>query len=386
MSDLLLLTPGPVSSPHEVLAAGAKPMLHHRSPQFSSILEEVIEQSKLIFDTACDVLLVHATGRGAMEGALRNLLSPGERVISVCNGKFGGMFADIASIAGLEVMRVFEDWETSIDPDAIDSLLGADPSIRAVTLVHSDTSNGLENPIETMGRVVRRHGRLLFVDCISSLGAMPFAFDDWGVDVAITASQKGLMAPAGVSFVALSPRAWKAAERAQKRSYYIDFSEIKKVYTNKRQTPGSTPVSVVASVAASMRRIFSEGLANVYLRHRRVAESVRAGLGAAGLSLFPLRADARSASVSAFTLPKGLEPSSLRTLLEERYQIMIAGGLGRYSDHVIRIGHIGAVNDREAVLVISAVELALSELGTATMLNPGLNAYYETVRESRDSK
>lgn len=384
MDDFVLFTPGPVTVPHEVSVAGSKPMYHHRTPEFSAILESTIEKSKHLFSTENDVLLVHSTGRGAMEGALRNLLSPGERILCICNGKFGEMFGHIGKIAGLDVVKIFEDWENLIDTNEIDQILKDDSSIRAVTMVHSDTSNAIENPVGLVGKIVREHNRLFVVDCISSLGAMPFFFNKWFVDVAITSSQKGLMAPAGISLVALSERAWKAIEKAQKRSYYIDFNQIKKFYDNKRETPGSTPVSLVEAVEASLNLILDEGISNVYKRHRFVADAIRAGAENIGLELFPKGLHTRSSSVSAFSLPDGIYSTNIRKVLRGRYGILIAAGLGEYVDSVVRIGHIGKVNERDVILMISALELILYDLGVSSSVGEGLmasNRIFSKMRE-----
>ena len=262
--DPILFTPGPVSVSPRVLAAGGRPMIHHRTPEFHAILENVIEKMKKLFGTSDDVLLVHATGRGAMEGAIRNLFSPGEKILSICNGKFGHLFADIAEVCDLTVQRIFENWLDPVVPDRIEAVISNDPSIKGVTVVHSDTSTAVENPVREIGEIVRRNDRLLIADCVSSLGAMRFNLDDWNVDVAVTASQKGLMAPTGISFVAINQRGWAAVEKAQKPGYYVDFKNIRKFFSEKKETPGSTPVSLVASVNESLNIIFEEGLENVY--------------------------------------------------------------------------------------------------------------------------
>jgi aspartate aminotransferase-like enzyme len=226
----MLFTPGPVSISPRVLAAGSLPMIHHRTPEFHVILENVIEKMKQLFGTMDDVLLVHATGRGAMGGALSNMFSPGEKVLCICNGKFGHMFADIADACDLEVQRIFPEWLSPVITEQVDLALRQDPAIKGVTVIHNDTSTAVINPIAQIGEIVRRHDRLLLVDCISSLGAMEFKLDDWQVDAAVTASQKGLMAPTGISFVAVNQRGWAAVVKATKPGYFVNFKKIKKFY------------------------------------------------------------------------------------------------------------------------------------------------------------
>lgn len=215
-NEFTLFTPGPVSVAPRVLSAASRPMIHHRTPEFHDILDDAIHKMKRLFGTAEDVLLVHTSGRGAMEGTLRNLFPPGDKILCICNGKFGQMFAEIAKVCDLKCRRLFEDWFQPVALSQLDAVLEIDPEIKGVTVVHSDTSTAGINPIGEIGDIVRRHGRMLVVDCISSLGVMEFKLDEWKVDAAITASQKGLMAPAGISFVAMNHRAWRQAATATK--------------------------------------------------------------------------------------------------------------------------------------------------------------------------
>lgn len=377
--DLTLFTPGPVNVPHSVLIAGARAMLHHRTPEFSAVLESVIERLKVIFGTQEDVLIVHTSGRGAMEGVLRNLFSKGDGILCICNGYFGEMFANIAESTLLDVTRVSESWLKSLELDEIEHLLVNNDSIKALTVVHSDTSTALLNPIRELGKIVRRNNRLLIVDCVSSIGAIPFEFDDWNVDVAITASQKGLMAPAGVSFVALNDRAWKAVKAAQRSSYYIDFNQIKAFYSEKRQTPGSTPVSLVASVSESLNLIFQEGLDARYQRHKFISAAIKDSLISLGLDLFPKGDFIRSDSLSAFYVPNGILPKQVVNIAREKYRIVISSGLGKYKDMTFRVGHLGMVTIQQALTLVSAFEFIMKELGISQSIGRGLTSLYDLI-------
>ena len=215
---------------------------------------------------------------------------------------------------------------------------------------------------------------------------MPFSFDDLKVDVAVTASQKGLMSPAGISFAAVNQRAWAAVERTANPSFTVDLKRMKKFYDEKRETPGSTPVSLVASVNASLEMIFEEGLQNVYERHRVVSRAIRRGVQGMGLTLLPEGKVDRSHAVTLIKSPEGIKPTTVKTLAREKYGIMIASGLGELQDTSFRIGHIGMIGVREALLVVSALELILRELGVAEKPGSGLDAFYESLnRESDDS-
>jgi len=378
--NLLLFTPGPVSVSPRVLAAGSRPMIHHRTPEFHVILKNVVDKMKQLFGTSDDVLVVHSSGRGSMEGALRNLFSPGEKILCICNGKFGHMFAEIAEACDLEVQRIFTEWLSPVITDQIDLALGQDPTIKGVTVIHNDTSTAVINPVAEIGNIVRRHDRLLVVDCISSLGAMEFKLDDWQVDAAITASQKGLMAPTGLSFVAVNQRGWAAVEKATKPGYYVDFKNIKKFYDEKHETPGSTPVSLVAAVCESLEMLNEEGLPNVYRRHQIISQAIRSSVRAMGLTLLPQGNVNRSHTVTLVKAPEGVKPAVIRQMAREKYGLLIASGLGDFKETVIRIGHLGMITTREALLVVAALELILFELGVVEKPGRGLEAFHAGMR------
>jgi aspartate aminotransferase-like enzyme len=376
--DTLLFTPGPVNVAPRVLAAGSRPMIHHRTDEFHVILESVIGRMKILFGTTEDVLLVHSSGRGAMEGVLRNLFNPGETILSVCNGRFGQMFAEIGEACGLTVHRVFENWLEPVHLDQIDEILGSNPEIRGVTVVHSDTSTARINPLNEIGQIVRRHDRLLVVDCISSLGAMPIRMDEWCVDAAVTASQKGLMAPAGIAFAAVNSRAWQAAQSVLKPGLAFNFKNIRKFYDEKRETPGSTPVSLVASVKESLDMVFEEGIDNVFRRHARLARSIRSALSAIGLAVYPENDAERSPSVTLIRLPASIKPRNIKDMARDRYGVLIASGLGDFQDSTIRIGHLGLMTVREALLIVSVLELVLMEIGLNDSPGKGLATFHRT--------
>src|SRR5215472_15101192 len=224
---LLLMTPGPTRVPERVLRAGARPMIHHRDSEFSKLLLATLDGLRPLFGTAGDVLPMHATGRGAMEASVCNLLSPSDEVIACTNGRFGEMWARIAEAFDLVVHRVSSDWGPAEQRD-IEEALEAHRRSKALLLVHSETSTGVLNDVGAIARSARPHRLLVMVDCVSSLGGAPVSFDKWDIDVAITASQKCLMSSPGLSFVALSTRAWKANETARLRRAYFDFSAIRR--------------------------------------------------------------------------------------------------------------------------------------------------------------
>ena len=373
--DLLLLSPGPTNIPDRVLHAMMLPSMHHRSDEFAVYLDRLIANMQAIFQTAQPVLPLHATGRGAMEATVTNLLCRDDEIIAVCNGRFGAMYADIAARYGIVVHRVCEDWERDIDLDALRQALEAHPRTKAVTVIHCETSTAIENDVAAVARLSREYGKLVFVDCIASLGGIPFHFDAWDVDVAITASQKALMAPTGLSFVVLSDRAWKATETADFPKAYMSLPAVRKSIEGKRtETPGSTPVQTVAAVAESTTMILEEGLEAVWARHTRLATGVRATLEALGLGPFPTIAAKRASTLSCAWMPEGHGPAEVNGIVQRRFRIVGKAGLLGYKDRVLRIGHMGHFGNRDALVFAAAYDVAFHALGFSDRVGIGLQA------------
>jgi aspartate aminotransferase-like enzyme len=374
--NLQLFTPGPVSVPHRVLAAGSTPMLHHRSDEFSAILESMVEKAKWLISTTGDVLPVHTTGRGAMEGSISNLFSPGDTILSITNGRFGEMFADIAEKYGLKVHRICSDWLVDLEYGQLEEAFIKYPEAKAVTVCQCDTATGILNDLKEIARIAKKYGRMTVADCISSAGCVPIEFDEWQLDVVITASQKGLMSPTGLSFVALSQAAWDSVDNAKISKYYIDFRDIQRNLHHKHvETPGSTPVSLVCGVSEALSIIYEEGKENTYKRHETIARAIRAGLTAMNLQLFPAGLKNRSASLTPFLAPEGLPPSTIRRELKSKYGIVIAEGIGKeFKEKVLRIGHMGNIYPKDAIMIISCLESVLYEQGVLKNLGEALGA------------
>lgn len=360
---LLLMTPGPTRVPGRVLAAGARPMIHHRTPEFSRELADMVTLLQPFFDTTQPVLPVHTTGRGALEAAICNLFSPGDVVLACCNGKFAEMWASIAASYGLVVRRVATDWERNVDAADVDAALAADPAIRAVALPYGDTSTGVANDVAAVARVARARGVLTFVDGVSSIGGMPFAFDDWGVDVAVTASQKCFMSSPGLAFAVLSDRAWAAMPRATLPRNYWDLAAVRRDITRARpETPGTTPVHLVLQVAEAVRMLHEEGIARVFERHARMAALARDGAAALGLAPQCPGLAERATTLTAIATPPGVTPQAIRDGLKAR-GILTAAGLDRYRDAAFRIGHMGDIREADVARTITELGDVLAALG-----------------------
>jgi aspartate aminotransferase-like enzyme len=358
------MTPGPTRVPERVLRAGARPMIHHRTREFSAELATVVELLMPVFGTTAPVLPVHTTGRGALEAAICNFLSVGDEIAVCCNGKFGEMWAGFAESYGIIVHRICTHWTREVDVMDVARALEANPKIRAVALTYSDTSTGVSNDIATVARTIRaaRPEVLVLVDGVSSIGGMPFAFDSWGVDFAATASQKCLMSSPGLSFVALSDRAWAATGRAKLPRNYWDFGAIRTEISKEcPETPGTPPVDIVLQVAEALRLMHEEGLERVYQRHAQMAARAQSGAAELGLALQCPTLGSFSTTLTAIAAPAGVAPKELRNGMRMR-GVLTAGGLGKYKDSAFRIGHMGDIRMADVDRTLTALSETLMEL------------------------
>jgi aspartate aminotransferase-like enzyme len=362
--ELLLMTPGPTRVPDRVLAAGSRPMIHHRTPEFSRELAEMIQLLAPLYGTKNPVLPVHTTGRGAMEAAICNLFSAGNEIGVCCNGKFGLMWAAFAESYGLVVHRLATDWARNIEVSEIAAFLDDHPRARGITIPFGETSSGARSDIEAVCRLVRGRGSdtLVMVDAVSSLGGMPFEFDRWEVDFAATASQKCLMSSPGLAFAVLSDRAWAASARARLPRNYWNFADIRTETTKPRpETPGTAPVHLVLQVAEALRMIHEEGLDNVHKRHEAMAIRVRERVAAFGLTLQCPALKLRSNTVTGIEVPPGVDPKVIRDELKAR-GILTAAGMGPYVGSAFRIGHMGDIRMSDVERTLAALGEVLAEL------------------------
>jgi aspartate aminotransferase-like enzyme len=351
----LLMTPGPTRVPERVLRAGARPMLHHRSPEFSRELASLLELLAPVFGTRQPILPIHTTGRGSMEATICNLFRPGDEIAVCANGRFGALWAMIAESHGLIAHQVARDWSRDIDLAEIESLLASRRGIKAIALAYCDTSTGVENDVRAIARLASARGVLSLVDGISALGGMPCAMDEWGADVVVTASQKCLMSSPGVAFAALSERAWAATAHAKLARGYWDFPEIKKnVTAAKPMTNGTPPVHPMLQVVEALRMMHEEGLDKVFRRHEQLAERTRVGIATLGLGLQCPALRRLAPTLTAVAMPAGKEPGPLRNGMRER-GIEIAAGLGKYDSSAFRIGHMGDITVEDVDRTLGAL-------------------------------
>jgi len=356
-----LRIPGPTPCPPQVLAAVAKPMIDHRGRQFAQLVGRVVERLKRFYQTRDDVLVLTASGTGGLEAAVVNTLSPGDRVLAVVIGAFGERFAAIAQAYGAEVVRLEYEWGRAADPDDVRRALSRDPRIKAVLVTHNETSTGVTNPLKELAAVVREHERLLLVDAVSSLGSIPLETDAWGLDVVVTGSQKGWMVPPGLAFVSMSQRAWEAYRGAKMPRFYLDLGRHKAML-ERGQTPWTPALSILFGLDVALEMMEEEGLENIFARHARIGEMTRQGVKELGLRLL---ADERYASntVTAVVVPDGVDERALRRLLEDEYGVVLAGGQGKLSGKIFRIGHLGWVTEEDITNVLDSLAQALPRVG-----------------------
>lgn len=355
-----LFTPGPTPVPTAVLAAQSAQVLHHRGPDFKQLFARTVERLRAVCRTEHDVLLFTASGTGAFESAVANLLSPGDRVLAVSSGEFGERWAAMAEAYGARVERLAYAWGETPQPDDLARKLDESPAA-VVFLVHSETSTGVVSDVQALAAVARERGALVVVDAVSSLGAVPLETDAWGIDVVVSGSQKALMAPPGLSVAAVSPAAWERCERSASPRFYFDWRKMRKA-AGAGSTPFTPAVSTVAALDVALGLLLEEGLEHAFARHAALGRSCREGAKAMGLELYSPDED-RSAVVTALLTPEGTDARELVLALRDRFGITVAGGHGDLVSRLFRIGHIGYFDVFDITTALAAVETLLDEAG-----------------------
>ena len=367
---LMLMIPGPTPVPEQVLLALSKHPIGHRSGEFSKIMAEVTANLKWLHQTENDVLVLTVSGTGAMEAGIINFLSPGDRVLVGCNGKFGERWAEMCAAFALEVDTVTAEWGKALDPALFQEKLAADTAktIKAVIITHSETSTGVLNDLETINGHVKAHGEaLMIVDAVTSLGAVNLPIDAWGLDVVASGSQKGYMIPPGLGFVSVSAKAWSAYKTAKLPRFYLDLGPYKKT-ADKNTNPFTPPVNLVVALQAALRMMKAEGLESIFARHLRLMRATREAIKALSLPL--LAPDEAASPAITSVAPVTVDSEQIRSVMKKRFDIVLAGGQDDFKGKIFRIGHLGFVSDRDILAAIGALEATLRELGYDS-LTPG---------------
>jgi aspartate aminotransferase-like enzyme len=360
-----LRIPGPTPIPDEVRAAQSAPMINHRGPEFGELLREISGSIGRLIATEGEVFLLTGSGTGALEAAIVNTLSPGDRVLGVSIGSFGDRFAKIAGVFGAAVERMDVEWGTAADPARLAAHLAAHEPYRAVLLTHNETSTGVANPLRELAAAIHSAPGepLVLVDGISGLGAMPFEMDAWGVDLVVSASQKAFMASPGIAIAAVGARARAAEAEARMPRYYWDFAEARAL-ASKGQTPWTPAVSVLYGLRLGVAALVEEGPARTWARHAAIAAGTSAGLEALGFRLVATPEN-RSATVTAAWLPDDLEWTAFDDALRAR-GLIVAGGQGKWAGQILRFGHMGDVSWDEIDAALATTAEALNGLGRST--------------------
>jgi alanine-glyoxylate transaminase/serine-glyoxylate transaminase/serine-pyruvate transaminase len=361
-----LQIPGPTNVPDRVLRAMAAPPIDHRGPEFADLARGLLDRLPEVFGTTGPVVIFPSSGTGAWEAALVNTLSPGDRVLAFETGHFATLWRALAERLGLEVDLVPGDWRHGVDPDVVVERLAADRdhAIRAVTVVHNETSTGVASRVGEVRAAMDAagHPALLLVDTISSLGSMDYRHDEWGVDVTVGCSQKGLMLPPGLGFNAVGEKALHASRSARLPRAYWDWAPV--VEANRQGAfPYTPPTNLLYALREALDMLLAEGLANVFARHARHAEATRRAVRAWGLEVLCLGDREHSASLTAVLVPDGHDADEVRRLILERYDMSLGAGLGRLAGRVFRIGHLGDLNDLTLAGTLCGVELGLLGAG-----------------------
>lgn len=369
-----LMTPGPTPVAPETQLAMAQPIIHHRAPQFMEILGEVREGLRYLFQTEQEVLIFAATGTGAMEGAVANTLSAGDTALVVDGGKFGERWTELCTAYGVKVERIPVEWGRAVDPQEVARRLDGLPHIKAVFVQANETSTGVQHPVKELGEVVKtRPGTILVVDAISALGGYELPMDAWHIDVLVAGSQKAMMLPPGLAFVALSPKAWEFVKTSTLPKYYFDFLKQLKSQ-QKNQTAYTSAVSLILGLEEVLTRIRREGLEQIFARNRQLAAATKAAVKALDLELYAQ--DNPSEVLTAVLAPSGVDGQKVVGRLREK-GIWIAGGQDQAKGKIFRIAHMGYIDALDLLGTIAGLEAVLNELGYKVELGVGVRAAQE---------
>ena len=377
-----LMIPGPTPVPESVMLEIAKHPIGHRSSEFSSVLKEVYENLKYVFQTKNDVFVFTSSGTGAMCSALENLVNEGDNVLCLSLGNFGNRWAKIAESRGAVVEKIEVPAGEVIEPEVLRKRLAEDKDkkIKIVTLTHSETSTGAANDIKTLCSIIREHGAISVVDGVTSVCAMPCKPDEWGIDVLVSGSQKGFMVPPGLAFLTANERAWKVYEECRHPSFYFDWSAHKKAVQGDT-TPFTPAVNLIIGLREALRMIKEEGIENMNRRHYRHAMALRRALCAMNLELLVKDDKNASWSITSILPPEGISIPDIRSAMKNDYDIVVANGQNQLKDKIFRMGTLGFVSDRDLIMAVGALEAVLDKLGHKFELGCGVKTLIQALKE-----
>lgn len=370
-----LMIPGPTPVPERVLLEIAKHPIGHRSSEFSKVLESVYADLKYVFQTKNGVLLFTASGTGAMEAALSNLINPGDKVLSLVIGNFSQRLAKISAAFGADVETIEKEPGCAISPSELKERLDKDVNkeIKIVTLIQNETSTGVTNDVKSLVSIIKEHGALSVVDGVTSIGAIECKPDEWGIDVLISGSQKGFMIPPGLSFLTASEKAWEVHKQCKNPGFYFNWDmNLKSVLAN--STAYTPAVSLISGLKVALEMMKEEGLENIINRHTKLAKGLREALRTMNLKLFVEDDSIASTSITAVLPPEGVSVPDIRKTLKNDFDIEVANGQNALKDKIFRIGTLGFVSERDAIMAVGSIEAALYKLGHKFELGSGVAA------------
>jgi serine---pyruvate transaminase len=377
-----LMTAGPTPLPPQVSTAMAAPILYHRDPAGVELYARVLERLPAVFQTKNDVLLFAASGSGAMEAAVANLVRPGDPVLACSAGKFGERWIELSDAYGARTIRYEPGWGRRLDPAEIDRLLDQNADVKLVFATLSETSTGIVHDVQAIAEIAKQHDAMLAIDAVSGLGAVEVKQDEWGIDVVAAGSQKALMCPPGIALCSVSDRALEHAAARPGGRYYFDFATTA---ANQRQDPPNSPftppVTLLQALDVALDMIEEEGLDNVFARHALLAKATRAGAHAMGLEIYG-DPDERANVVTAVELPEDIDGGKVPKILRDRYGITANGGQGRLKGKIVRIAHTGYFGAFDIVVSLAGLEMTLAGLGHQLDLGAGPGAAQQVFLEA----
>ena len=374
-----LLAPGPTPVPSEVLLSMAMPIIHHRSPDFLPVLDSAKKGLQWLYQTKNDVLIICSTGTGGMVGAVNNFFNQGDKVVVINGGKFGERWTKICKAYGLTVDEITLEWGYAVKPEMVEEKLKKDQDIKGVFVQASETSTGVYHDIQSLASIVKKYeNTLLVVDAISALAAHDLRTDDWGIDIMIGGSQKGLMLPPGIAFVSINEKAWEKAKTSKLPKFYFDFKKERENLA-KNQTNFTSPVTLIIGLNESLTMLQAEGLENVFKRHEKLALTTRKAVQALGLQLYAK--ESPSNAVTAIMTPPGIDGQAVYKNLREKYGITAAGGQDRARGKIFRIAHLGYVDKFDVITAIAGIEMVLKGMGHRVQLGTGVAIAEELLME-----
>lgn len=365
-----LLAPGPTPVPSDVLLAMAAPIIHHRSPDFVPVIDSAKKGLQWLYQTKNDVLIICSTGTGGMVGTVNNFFNRDDKVLVINGGKFGERWTNICRAYGLNVEEIVVEWGYAVKPEVVEEKLKKDKDIKGVFVQASETSTGVYHDIKALASVVKKYSDTLFVvDAISALVAHDLRTDEWGIDVMIGGSQKGVMLPPGLAFVSVSDKAWARAETSKLPKFYFNFRK-ERANLAKNQTNFTSPVTLIIGLNESLRMLRAEGLENVFRRHATLANATRKAVQAIGLEIYPR--ESPSNSVTAIMSPPGIDGQAIYKNLREKYGITAAGGQDKAKGKIFRIAHLGYSDRFDIITAIAGIEMVLKGMGHPVKLGTGV--------------